>query len=170
MENFILMFLCTGNICRSPMAEGIMKELVLDEFTTKHQVLPIEIISAGTFAVDGMPASGFAIDIVAQHGINLNFHRSRQITEEIAKSADLILTMEKMHTDYIKEWWPYIDYVYELKSFDCDVDPIGDSIEIRDPIGMDIDFYINVFEELQREIVRVSKTVFSLTLEKHHAN
>ena len=169
VSNFILIFVCTGNICRSPMAEGIMKELILDKYETHKQVMPIEILSAGTHSVHRSPASGFAIEVADNHGINLKFHRSRQISEGIIKAADLILTMERNNTDYIKQRWSYIDYIYELKSFQRDENNIEDSIDIIDPIGMDIDVYKGVFDELQKEIVRVSEKVFSLALEKYRA-
>ena len=169
MSNFILIFVCTGNICRSPMAEGIMKDMILDEFEAKHEVIPIEVLSAGTYAFGSSGASEYAIEVADRHGINLSFHRSRPVTEQIVKAADLILTMEINHTEYIKRLLPGIDYVYELKSFDRDEASIEGSMEVIDPIGMDIDFYTEVFDELHSEIMRISKTVFSLAREKYRA-
>ncbi|MFC1529009.1 hypothetical protein ACFL5B_03785, partial [Candidatus Latescibacterota bacterium] len=156
------------NICRSPMAEGIMKNLILDYVESKKQVMPLEIFSTGTHTNWGHPASGYAIEVSQQHDINLGFHRSKQITQEIAKAADLILTMEKSHKYYIKQHWPFIDYVYELKSFDRANDPFEGKLDIMDPIGMDYDVYYNVFKEIRNEVSRISKTVFSLALEKYN--
>ena len=169
MANFLLLFVCTGNMCRSPMAEGIMKDLILDEVNTKHQVMPIEIMSAGIFAVQGGGVSPLAIEVAAQNGINLNFHRSTQLTENLAKKSDLILTMEKNHTDYIRNNWPDIDYVYELRRFERDKESLEGRLEIIDPIGMGFEIYQMVFEELKREITRISQTVFSRALEKYRA-
>ena len=67
MSNFILMFVCTGNICRSPMAEGIMNDLILNYVDSKKQFMPIEIFSTGTHAVRGHSASRFAIEVSEQH-------------------------------------------------------------------------------------------------------
>ena len=99
------------------MAEGIMKEKVLDEYKNKQQVIPIEIISAGIFAPSGSPASYEAIKVAAQHDINLSFHFSKQLTDNIVNKTDLIITMEKVHTKYIAQNWPGIDYVHEIKQY-----------------------------------------------------
>ncbi len=169
MSNFLLLFVCTGNICRSPMAEGIMNDLILDEVDTKHRVMPIEIMSAGIYAVQGGGASHFAVEVAAQNGINLNFHRSKQLSENLAKTSNLILTMERNHTDYIKNNWPEIDCVYELRSFGRDDESIDEPLDIIDPIGMGFEVYQSVFEELKREITRISQTVYSRALEKYRA-
>ena len=166
MDNFLLVFVCTGNICRSPLAEGIMKDIVLDEVDIHHQVFPIEITSAGTHAIEGHPASQYAVDVAALSGINLNYHRSKYITEGLVKHADLILTMERSHTQYIKSLWPYFDSIFELKCFGLEEKSVPPSIEIPDPIGMDIDFYKDVFDELKKEINRISPIVFSMVNKK----
>lgn len=167
MNNFVLIFVCTGNICRSPMAEGIMKEMVLDEFVMNRQVMPVEILSAGTHAPIGSSVSRFALEVADKHGINLRFHRSKQVTEQIVNAADLILTMEENHTEYIRQHWPGVDYVFELKRFGRNDSATEDSPDINDPIGMGIEVYIRVFDELQSEIARVSKTIYSLVLDKY---
>ncbi|MFC1560985.1 low molecular weight protein arginine phosphatase [Candidatus Latescibacterota bacterium] len=160
-----MVFVCTGNICRSPMAAGIMKECILDEVTLKGQNLPIKVISAGTHAINGYPASEHAIEVLAQHGIDIRFHRSRQLTEEIVKDADLILTMEKYHTNIIRQNWPQIYCVYELKKFGHTKEKNKTDMEIMDPIGMSFDVYMNIFNEIKKEISRVSQTIFSLARE-----
>ena len=99
------------------MAEGIMKECILDEVTVQDQNLPIKVISAGTHALNGYPASEYAIEAAARHGIDIRFHRSGQLSEEVVKDADLILTMERNHTNIIKQNWSDINCVYELKNF-----------------------------------------------------
>jgi len=169
VSNFLVVFVCTGNICRSPMAEGILKDLVLDEFEKRSQVIPVEIMSAGVLAMEGNPASRFAIEVSAQHGINLNFHRSRHITENLVKRADLILTMDESHTEYIRFNWQNIEYVYELKKFGREKIPENTSSDIMDPIGLDIETYEEIFNELEREIKRVSQNIYSLAIKKYSA-
>ena len=166
MREFVLVFVCTGNICRSPMAEGIMKDIVLDEVEHTHRVIPIIISSAGTHALTGNLASRYAVEIAERHGINLNFHRSKPLNETIVRNADLILTMEKNHTELIKRNWAFCDTVYELKNFAAEDSRTSAGSDIHDPIGMDINFYANVFDELKREITRIATVVFSMAEKK----
>ena len=144
-----------------------MKECILDEVTSRGQTLPIKVISAGTHAINGYPASEHAIEVSAQHGIDISSHRSSQLTEEIVNSSDLILTMEKRHTQSIRENWPQINCVYELKDFGHNNEKNSTDIEIIDPIGMTLDDYLDVFNQIKNEIVRVSHTIFSLAREKY---
>jgi len=67
LNTLVLVFVCTGNICRSPMAAGIMKECILDEVKSQGQNLPIKVISAGTHALNGYPASELAIEVAKQY-------------------------------------------------------------------------------------------------------
>lgn len=166
LDKYFLVFVCTGNICRSPIAEGIMKDFILDEVDSHGQSLPIKVMSAGTYAVDGSTASEYAIMVAAQHVIDISFHRSRHLSEEIVNEADLILTMEKSHTDIINQTWPRVNNVYELKSFGQENDNKEFNREIMDPIGMGFDVYLNVFNEINDEILRVAKIIFSLAGEK----
>lgn len=151
------------------MAEGILKDLLIDEVERHNNVLPIEVMSAGIFAADGDPASRNAREIAAQHGISLEYHRSRHLTEELARYADLILTMEYVHTEYIRHTWPDIDYVHELKQYGRSVGAAEYSDGVRDPIGMGPDVYAMVFGELKREIGRILPTIIPLAKDKRSA-
>ena len=151
------------------MAEGIMKNFILDEFDEKQQIVPMEVLSAGTYAQNGYPASSHAIEVADKHGINLQFHRSRMITEQLVNYADLILTMEENHVQYIRQLVPDITGVYELKRYGRDSELSKDSFDVLDPIGRDISVYREVYGELEEEIKRISQKVFSLALEKYRS-
>jgi protein-tyrosine-phosphatase len=166
VKRFVLVFVCTGNICRSPMAEGIMKNLVLDE-ADNHRIIPMEIMSAGIHAMERQPASRFAIEIAAEDGISLNFHQSRLFSPAHARYADLILTMEKYHTDYIRTQYPEVEQVYELKNYPREVISGSGFADIPDPIGQSLDVYRRVFDELKRELDRVSQVIFPLVVKTY---
>ena len=124
-------------------------------------------MSAGTIANDGYSASDFAVKVSAQHGIDIRSQRSMHLSEKIIRDADLILTMEKYHTNIVKQICPMIDNVYELKSYERETENYGKNIEVMDPIGMSLNVYMDVFNELREEIVRVSRKIFALTKEKY---
>lgn len=79
-----ILVVCTGNICRSPMAAALLK----------HDCDSIEIVSAGLHALDGRGADPLAIELMAERGIDIGSHVARQLTREVAANSDLILVME----------------------------------------------------------------------------
>ncbi len=169
MTNYLVVFVCTGNICRSPMAEGILKDIILDAYQAHNSIVPVEVLSAGTRTQNGHPASGHAVHVAKKHGINLNFHRSRVLTEPIMKTADLLLTMETAHRDYIKEMVPESLNVHPLKAYGRNDLDGSEILDVFDPIGSDYETYREVFDELQREIGRVKDIIFDQALKKYRS-
>ncbi len=84
---------CTGNICRSPIAAGLLQHYLPADLKER-----VTVSSAGTSALHGHLAESHAITAMAQLGIDIRGHRARQITREIARKADLVLTMETAHS------------------------------------------------------------------------
>ncbi len=148
------------------MAEGIMKDLVLDEVSLQQRVLPINIASAGISAEEGRPASRHALSVAAERGIDLSFHRSRQLTANIARNSDLILTMSHEHTNYVNRLWPDVSRVCELKQYGIDSGHVPSDTDIDDPIGSGLEAYREVFDALYVEIRRVADILFPFILEK----
>ena len=143
-----ILFVCTGNVCRSPMAEGILKNTISNKLKDKFNVQ-----SAGISAIDGMRASTFAVEVSKNNGINISSHRSRQITEKMMSENDFIFVMAEEHLEYLKNnYTKYIDKVYALKQFN---NPDNTDINIEDPIGGDLDSYEKIFYEIKHEIERI---------------
>jgi protein-tyrosine phosphatase len=149
------------------MAEGILKDLILDEVSSRRVPLPIDVLSAGIRAEDGLAASRHAVQTAAAHGISLQFHRSRQLTAAIARSADLILVMERTHADYIRYHWADVERVYELRRFGREGEFGPEETEIPDPMGLGPEAYLRTFRVLREEITRVSRILFPLVREKY---
>ena len=127
-----LLFVCSGNTCRSPLAEGIAKKIF-----PEHLLEEIEISSAGTSALDGLPASALAIEVAGKHSIDLSEHRATLLSRTLVKDVDLIIAMGSNHRETIGIIEPHaLEYTRFLTGF-CD-DETGD---IPDPIGAGIEQY-----------------------------
>ncbi|KYH33626.1 MAG: protein arginine phosphatase [Moorella sp. (in: firmicutes)] len=95
-----ILFVCTGNTCRSSMAAAIASHI------KEERGLDIEIASAGLAAREGDPATPQAIQAVAAMGIDLQDHRARQVTGALVDDAGLILTMTRSHKEYLLQLYP----------------------------------------------------------------
>src|SRR5215207_8840018 len=96
---FNILFVCTGNTCRSPLAEGIAR----DELQRRGWA-NVEVASAGLAAHAGAAASEFAVSVAERHGVSLDAHRSRSITPELVEWADLVLAMGPSHVGGVRRY------------------------------------------------------------------
>lgn len=158
-----VLFVCTGNTCRSPMAEGILKKMLKDE-----GVGDIEVTSAGTHGLPHAPASLFATQVAGQRGIDLSKHRSRRLIPEMIKQTDLILVMSPEHLDYINGIEATAGHkTYLLKLFpqtgpSSNKGPQGGVFSIEDPIGGSPEDYQRSFGEIEKEIKRIFPKILDL--------
>jgi protein-tyrosine-phosphatase len=136
-----ILFVCTANICRSPMA-GALFRLIVDEKGVGENW---QIETAGTWGREGMAASEGAQAVMLRSGIDLGSHRSRIIDRGIIEKADLVLTMERGHKEALQVEYPDLaGRIYLLSEM------AGESAEISDPIGGPLSGYEDTAQEIER--------------------
>jgi protein-tyrosine phosphatase len=93
-----ILILCTGNICRSPIAEGL--------FRARLKRKEILVGSAGVAAMVGWPADDMAIEVMREAGLDIRAHRARQVTLPMLNQHDLVLTLDQTHSDWVNRMYP----------------------------------------------------------------
>ncbi|MBI5360585.1 MAG: threonylcarbamoyl-AMP synthase [Planctomycetes bacterium] len=134
--NMTILFVCTGNSCRSPMAEGLLKKMLAKRLNITPEELEdngYRIISAGTSAMYGGRASDNAITIMKEMGADIRFHIARPVTNQMVRDADKIFVMSRVHKLILSEEFPNCAAKMEL------LDP--DNSDVEDPVGSPIETY-----------------------------
>lgn len=140
-----ILFVCTGNTCRSPMAAAILSKIAQDND------MDLMIDSAGIMAEDGVPASDNAISAMIEMRIDISNHRAHQITHDDIIQADLIITMTEGQKMIINQLAP--DKTFTLTEF------AGSFGDISDPYGGDLEEYRETAQEIYDLMVDAAEKI-----------
>ena len=132
-DTYHVLMVCTGNICRSPMAEGMLKHGLPNTLVSK-----ISVTSAGTHALHGNRAQPFAVQTMQQRGVDITTHRARLLGPSLIRASDLIVVMEPLHARLIRRAVMNVGSKVQLLTF---YDPATDLREVPDPIGAPLTTY-----------------------------
>lgn len=124
-------FVCSGNLCRSPFAEGYMRKVASEEGWTDH----VEFVSAGTLDLDDVPVHETTMELASEIGVNLVLHRSQPANREFVEACDMVLGMDREHVTLLRGLFPeFEERVYLLGAFpEIEIDENDPSVP--DPIG-----------------------------------
>ena len=150
-----ILFVCTGNSCRSVMAQGFMQQLL------QHAGLPsVHVESAGVFAIEGMSATRETQRVLQDVGVDCSAHRARTLTAPMVQEADLVLAMEQFQVEEILRRAPTAkEKVHLLKTYSAAAGELTGNPNIPDPIGKPLEVYEVCFVEIKEAVERVAKTV-----------
>lgn len=98
-----ILFVCTANVCRSPIAKAFFDRSLSAK---AHLAAPVATDSAGTTTLDGYHAASGAQEVMRDHGIDLSEHRSKILTQDILQAADIVLVMEEWHKHVVVSEYP----------------------------------------------------------------
>lgn len=149
-QPFRVLFVCTGNTCRSATAEGVLRKMVAD-MPDPHP--DIEVQSAGTLGMVGAPATDLAIAVAADFGVDIGSHLSQAVTPELLDRSDLVLAMAGEHYQDCLALGASAQALYMLLHYP-EHRPDSQKASVPDPIGGDRQRYETVFLQIDEALRR----------------
>ncbi len=148
LASLMILFVCTGNTCRSPMAEALCRQLIAQRLGCGVDELPqngVVVMSAGVAAMLGGRASPEAVRVMCGSGVDLDRHESQPVTSQLVKHADYILAMTRSHRQAILSEWPEAADRTHLLCHDRN--------DIPDPIGGPLELYQQCADRMRQELL-----------------
>ncbi len=143
----LLIFVCTGNTCRSNVAEVLALEAA-----SRLGLSGWRFSSAGIMAFPGSPASENSLQVMQEHGLDLSHHRTTLLDQRLVQDADLILAMTPAHKAQIVSFYPAsVSKVFTLLEY------AGDPGQVQDPFGGDIEVYRRTAAQIKDAVEKVIK-------------
>lgn len=141
-----IIVVCTGNICRSPMGERLLRHALQKE---AQPLRDLKVISAGTHASSGQPASHNSVKALEKVGINLADHKSQPVSEAMLKRAHAVFCMSQSHRDILATLYPeYAERFYLYREFM----EHPERLDISDPFGLNASAYQNSLDNMAEAI------------------
>jgi len=146
-----ILFVCTGNTCRSVMAQGLLRKMLSEE-----GIKDVEVSSAGIAALPSFAIYGVLEKVLKEESIEISNHKPTRVTADIVKDADLILVMERRHKEAILEMAPEVKKkVFLLKEFAGE----KENLDIPDPIGQPEEAYRSRLQEIKGYLRKILKKI-----------
>jgi len=149
-----VLFVCTGNSCRSVMAEGLLKKALQDK--SRYD---IEVSSAGIAGLSGFSPTEETVDVMREAEVDVSDFKTKTITQDLVNRADLILVMQNIHRREVVRRTPHAkDKVYLLRDYTNDTrEPRNDRGEVADPIAQPVEIYREVAGIIKRNIKKLTE-------------
>jgi protein-tyrosine phosphatase len=149
LASMMILFVCTGNTCRSPLAEAIMRRLLAEKFGCSADEVEqrgVVVASAGVAAAAGCGPAAEAVEVAKEGGMELTQHESQPLTDKLVRHADVIYTLTGSHRQAILRRWPdAAGHVHLLRV---------DGGDVHDPIGGPVGVYRECAQQIESELRR----------------
>lgn len=145
-----VLFVCVGNVCRSPVAEGLLKH-----YSEKYN-LGLRVASAGVHALVGEPAQPYSIEVAKENGIDISEHRAEQITQEMVFNHEIIIVLDEIIRKDVINRYPFAAGKVKKLGF------LNNDIDIEDPYKKGKGEFVGMYSEVERCLGSWLTKIFSV--------